>query len=321
MMTYRILGNTGLEVSEIGLGTWALGTGIYGKVEPGAPDRLVGGAIDKGINFFDTAPLYGNPGEDGTAETVLGKALGSRRDEVIISSKFGRTATQVMPGRFTASEAVASCEASLRRIGSDWIDVFFFHSPFSPEEIDDGVWDALDRLKLEGKIRHIGHSVSKYEDTAEMSATWMRERKIEVIQVVLSPFNREARPLIATAAECGAGVVARECLANGFLSGAITAQTRFPEGSLNARYSREEIAGRAAYAEELAGAMVHGEVETLPQATYRWILDQPGVSLALSGAKHPEEMVDPVRAAELPPFGSDVFAKVEALHRKDFGAA
>jgi len=320
-MKYRTLGNTGFEVSEIGLGTWALGTNIYGDVEQDAPGQLIGRALDSGINFFYTAPLDGTPEEIGTAETILGKALGDRRSSVLISTKFGRTSKAVTPGRFTAQEAEASCEASLRRLGRETIDVFFFHSPFSPDEIADDVWDALGRLKEAGKIRSIGHSVSLYDQTASMSAEWIRERRIDVIQVVLSPFNREARPLIETAAAWNCGVVARECLANGFLSGSITRDTVFPEGSLNARYSREEIGERVGYAEALKKEMVADDSTTLPQATYRWILDQRGVSLALSGAKHPDELTDPVAATELERLTPTVLEHVEALHEKDFGAA
>jgi aryl-alcohol dehydrogenase-like predicted oxidoreductase len=320
-MKYRTLGKTGFEVSEIGLGTWALGTGIYGDVERDAPRRLIGRALDAGINFFDTAPLYGTPEEVGTAETILGEALADRRSPVLISTKFGRTSKAVTPGRFTAREAEASCEASLKRLGRDTIDVLFFHSPFSPEEIADDVWEALGRLRDAGKVRAIGHSVSLFEQTAAMSADWMRERRIEVIQVVLSPFNREARPLIETAIACDCGVVARECLANGFLSGTVTRDTVFPEGSLNARYSRGEIADRVDYAENLEREMVSGEVTTLPQAAYRWVLDQAGVSLALSGAKHPDELTDPVAASDLAEMPPAVLQRVEALHGKDFGAA
>ena len=320
-MNYRRLGRTGLKVSEIGLGTWALGTGIYGQVDKGAPERLIKHALELGINLFDTAPLYGTPEEDGTAESILGRALGDERDSVLISSKFGRTAKAVQPGRFNAAEAVASCEASLKRLGRDSIDILFFHSPFSPSEIDDDVWEALGELKTSGKIGFIGHSVSVYEKTSEMSASWMRERKIDVIQVVLSPFNREARPLIETAQACDCGVFARECLANGFLSGAITVETEFPEGSLNARYSRAEIAERVAYADKLAEKMVTGGLKTLPQAAYRWVLNEPGVSLALSGAKSPEELDDPVAGSELPKIDSALREELEALHPGDFGAA
>lgn len=320
-MKKRLLGRTKLECSEIGLGTWALGAGVYGKVELKEACRLIEASLDQGINFFDTAPLYGTSEESGVAESVLGKGLGSRRGEAIISTKFGRTSRRKNPPRFTAEEARSSCEASLRRLGRDWIDVLFFHSPFSPDEIDDGVWEELGRLRDEGKVRSIGHSVSKYPDTCDMSAEWMRQRRIDAIQVVLSPFNREARPLIRTAMEEGCGVVARECLANGFLSGAITKDTVFPAGTINARHSREEIAERVAYADRLKELLVGGEVKTLPQASYRWILDQPGVSLALSGAKRVEEMMDSVAASRAPSYGADALRQVEEMHKRDFEAA
>lgn len=320
-MKTRKLGSTGLECSEIGLGTWALGTRIYGETDEQAARDCIRGAVDRGVNFFDTAPLYGSKTEDGLAEKVLGRGLGAHLNEVLIATKFGRTSTQVMPGRFHAAEARSSCEASLRRLGRDWIDLFFFHSPFSPDEIQDDVWAELGKLREEGKIRHLGHSVSMYEATAEMSAGWMRERRIEVIQVVLGPFNREARPLIQTALEEGCGVVARECLANGFLSGVITRDTVFPQGSLNDRYSHEEIGERVDYAERLRGILQVGGVRNLPEATYRWVLDQPGVSLALSGAKNLAELEDCLNASARDGFSAETLAEAERVHAKDFPPA
>lgn len=320
-MNRRVLGNSGLEVSEIGLGTWALGSPVYGKTNPQDAERLIQGAIDLGINFFDTAPLYGTKTEDGVAELVLGQALGGRSGDVLVATKFGRTATDVMPGRFTAKEARLSCEASLRRLGRDHIDLLFFHSPFSPDEIEDDVWETLVALRIEGKVRSLGHSVSMYSDTKDMSATWMRERKIDAVQVVLSPFNRETRPLIAVAKQEGCGVVARECMANGFLSGAIRKDTVFPEGSLNARYDREEIAARVDYADQLSEVLVSGQVQSLPQASYRWILDQPGVSLALSGAKQLSELEDCIAAARASSYSSETLAVAEDLHKRDFAPA
>ena len=317
-MKKRLLGKTGLDCSEIGLGTWALGSSVYGDVENDDATRLVGESLDSGINFFDTAPLYGSKTADGIAESVLGKGLGARRDDAIISTKFGRTARNVMPGRFNAAEARESCEASLSRLGTDRIDLFFFHSPFGPDEIDDDVWEELDGLKSEGKIRFLGHSVSMYEDTRDLSAQWMQDRRIDAIQVVLSPFNRETRPLIKTALELDCGVVARECMANGFLSGGIRKDTVFPEGSLNSRYSREEIAERVDYAESLKTHLVSGEIESLPQAAYRWVLDQAGVSLALSGARNREEMRDSVFAANAKSYEEATLFAAEAIHLQDF---
>jgi len=321
VMKTHPLGKTGLTVSEIGLGTWALATDIYGEIARDAQQALVDHALEAGVNFFDTAPLYGTKEMDGVAETVLGAKLGARRHDVVIATKFGRTSSNVMPGRFHAREARVSCEASLRRLQRDWIDLLFFHSPFTPDEIDDDVWAELGKLQQEGKVRALGHSVSMYDATAAMSADWLRQRRIDAVQVVLSPFNREARPLIAVAEEVGAAVIARECLANGFLSGTITADTVFPEGSLNARYSREEIGERAAYAEALAEKLVVEPIQTLPEATYRWVLDQPGVTLALSGAKRPAELADCLRASQAPAHPTACLDAVETIHRKDFGAA
>lgn len=320
-MQYRELCSGGPQASEIGLGTWALGSPVYGTVEASTAERTVGTALDSGINFFDTAPLYGTKDEDGIAETILGKALGAKLDEVLISTKFGRTARAVMPGRFTAEEAVKSCDASLRRLGRDHIDLLFFHSPFKPEEISDDVWEALESLKGSGKIRYVGHSVSMYSDTAEMSADWIRKGLIDVVQVVLSPFNREARPLIEAARDNGCGVIARECLANGFLSGAITDDTVFPEGSLNARYSREEIESRVRYANRLSQLFGAEGISDLVQATYRWILDQNGVTVALSGAKNDLELSGPVRASGLTSFDEALLSACEEVHTVDFGAA
>ncbi|MCH2615090.1 MAG: aldo/keto reductase, partial [Opitutales bacterium] len=186
-MRRRAFGETGLDCSEIGLGTWALGSGVYGEVERTEAHNLIGQALDTGINFFDTAPLYGNKYEDGVAEIVLGEGLGRRKDQAIISTKFGRTARQVMPPRFNADEAKKSCDDSLKRLGRDWIDLFFFHSPFESDEIEDDVWQGLTELKQNGKIRFIGHSVSIYDDTKDLAEEWMSERKIDAVQSVLSP--------------------------------------------------------------------------------------------------------------------------------------
>lgn len=317
-MKHVRLGQTDLKCSEIGLGTWALGSSVYGEVERSEVKQLIHESLDHGINFFDTAPLYGNKNEDGVAETVLGLGLGSRRDEAIISTKFGRTARQVMPPRFTAAEARKSCEASLRRLGREWIDLLFFHSPFAASEICDDVWEELDELRSEGKLRYLGHSVSMYEDTRELSTAWIRDRRIDAIQVVLSPFNRETRPLIGIAKAEGCGVVARECMANGFLSGAIRKDTVFEAGSLNSRYSKDEIEARVDYAELLKKTLIADDVETLAQGAYRWVLDQEGVSLALSGARNFVELEDAIKATSATAYANAVLSELEALHQQDF---
>ena len=319
-MKTRTLGRTGIEVSEIGLGTWAFNSWIYGEVDNNESIRTIRSALDLGITFFDTAPLYGVGKEDGVAERILGQGLGAERDRVVISTKFGRNPS-LEGTHFNAKRARESVEESLQRLGTDRIDLLFFHSPFGPHEIDDDVWAALADLKAAGKIRAVGHSISLFQDTQGMARQWALERKIDAIQVVLSLMNREALPLIHDLGAAGIGIVARECVANGFLSGAITADTVFPEGSLNARYSREEIAERAGYADRLKKTLVRGEITSLPRAALRWALDQDHVSLALTGAKNTDELRDCALAAEAGSYTEKEIRKAEALHRKDFPAA
>ena len=318
-MNYRTLGRTGLRTSEVGLGTWAFASQIYGEVAKGDAHATIRAALDAGVTFFDTAPLYGDAERDGIAETILGRALGSDRERVLISSKFGRYSTDAA-SHFDARCARASVESSLRRLGTDRLDVLFFHSPFGPDEIHDDVWEELGRLKDEGKMRVVGHSISKFEDTEGMARGWAAERKIDVVQVVYSLMNRQAAGLIADLGADGVGVVARESLANGFLTGAITRDTVFPEGHLNARYSRDEIAERVGYVEAL-GFLVRGDVANVPQAAFRWVLDDPNVSLVLSGASNPAQLADAVAASAAAPYADDERARADALHTRDFQAA
>ena len=319
-MKYRTLGRTGLRCSEVGLGTWAFASQIYGDVLESDSLKAVQSAIDVGINFFDTAPMYGTSKHDGVAEEILGRGLGHNRDAVIISSKFGRNPTDGNKPNFHAQRCMNSVEDSLRRLGTDHIDVLFFHSPFSPDEIHDDVWAALDRLKDDGKIRFVGHSISMFHDTEQMARDWALERKIDVIQVVYSLLNRDAKSLIEFLGKENVGIVAREALANGFLSGAITKDTHFPSNNLNDRYSRNEIIERVEQVERLS-FLVKDEIESMPQAAMRWVLDHTEISLVLSGAKNPKEILECASASDAVGYTTDEMRRVDSLHKKDFQAA
>ena len=328
-MEHRLLGRTGLSCSVVGLGTWALAAQIYGDVSATDAHRTVRAALDAGVNVFDTSPLYGDATRNGIAEERLGAALADGGADALVFSKFGRYATDGAAPNFHAARARESVEGSLQRLGRDRLDVLFFHSPFGAHDIHDDVWDELGRLKDEGKVGFVGHSISRFADTEAMARRWAEERRIDVVQVVYSLMNREAAGLIADLSAAGVGVVAREVLANGFLSGTVTPGTVFPPGSLNARYARDEIAERAAYADALAGALVRGtpggereaNVPNLPAAAFRWVLDDPGVALALSGATSPAQLADALAAARAAPFTAAEHAASRRLHPRDFEAA
>lgn len=319
-MKYRTLGRTGLRCSEVGLGTWAFASQIYGDVPESDAFAAIHSAVDAGINFFDTAPLYGTSKRDGVAEEILGKALAGKRDSVIISSKFGRNPTDQNKPNFHAQRCIDSVEDSLCRLATDHIDVLFFHSPFSPDEIHDDVWAALSKLKNEGKIRFVGHSISMFQDTEQMARDWASERKIDVVQVVYSLLNREAKSLIDFLGKEEIGIVARESLANGFLSGTITKETRFSSNNLNSRYSRDEIVERVEQVERLS-FLVRDEIKSMPQAAMRWVLGHPEISLVLSGARNNKEILECAAASDSVGYTKNEMQKAGSLHRKEFQAA
>ena len=319
-MEYRKLGRTELQVSEIGLGTWAFNSLVYGRVGKSDALNTITTAIDQGINFFDTAPLYGDEKNDGVAETLLGDGLKGCRQEMIISSKFGRKPTDGNRANFCAKYARASVEESLKRLGTDYLDILFFHSPFSESEIQDDIWGELDRLKKAGSIRYVGHSISMFDQTASMAREWSEEGKIDVIQVVYSLLFRQSTDLICELGETDIGIVARESLANGFLSGKIKEDTIFPPGTLNARYSREEIISRVQRVRDLS-FLVRDPIESMPQAALRWVLDNLNVTSTLTGAKTSVEVIDCAKASKLPEFTVYEHDKAKLIHHFDFNPA
>jgi aryl-alcohol dehydrogenase-like predicted oxidoreductase len=322
-MKYRTLGRTGLKVSEVSLGTWAFGSpSIYGAVDSGDANRAIRGALDAGINFFDTAPLYGTKEADGIAEKVLGQALGTDRDKVTIATKFGRYHSRVHTNElFDGATVTWSVEQSLLRLGTDRLDVLFFHSPTHPDKIRDDVWGALDALKRSGKVRFVGTSTGFIQDTGAMTTTWAKDGRIDVAQIAYSLTYREWEPIIAELGRLGVGIVARESLANGFLAGVFTQDTVFPAGSLNSRYSREEIIERVDLANRYKAILMRRDVSSLAAAAMRWVLDNPNVSLVLSGSRKLEEILDCAAASDAAPYSAAELGQARTLHTKDFSPA
>ena len=319
-MKQRSLGKSGIQCSEVGLGTWAFASQIYGAVAEKDALETIAHALDSGITLFDTAPLYGTKDVDGISEIILGKGLGGRRNDVLISSKFGRYSTDSSGGDFSAARARESVEGSLRRLGTDSIDILFFHSPFGGHEINDDVWEELDKLKAEGKIRLVGHSISMFEDTEGLAREWANERKIDIIQVVYSLMNRQSGDLIRDLAAIGIAVFARESLANGFLIDGLTEDIDFGQKNINNRYSAEEVKERTEYVRNLR-FLVRDDVATMPQAAVRWVLDNSNVSAILSGAKNVAELQDWIDGASAKPYSDAEIAKAVEVHYRDFQAA
>src|SRR5438445_8223639 len=219
-MRYRTLGSTGLKVSEVGFGAWAIGGNAhgnsYGPTEDEASIAAIEKAVELGCNFFDTADVYGH----GHSEELLGKALKGRRKEVVLATKGGSDFYHDPPRlNFTEAHIFFAVEQSLKRLDTDIIDLYQLHNP--PFSVIEGgrVFEPLEKLKKQGKVRYYGISIHDPQE----GLLAMKTGKPSTIQVVYNYLRRDAaEELFPRALAEGVGIIAREPLANGFLTAKYT---------------------------------------------------------------------------------------------------
>ena len=226
-MKYRVLGKTGLKVSEVGFGAWAIGGNAYGNSYGPTDDKLslaaIGRALELGCNFFDTADVYGH----GHSEELLGQALRGHRSEVIIATKVGGDFYHGTPRmNFNPDYLEFALGKSCERLGTDCIDLYQLHNPPIQLIKDGRVFKILERLKASGKIRHYGISIHDPQE----GLLAMRAGELEAIQVAFNILRQEAKnQLFREATKNNVGIIAREPLANGFLAGKLKSESTFPQ--------------------------------------------------------------------------------------------
>jgi len=299
-MEYRPFGRTGLQVSAVGFGCWEIGGG-YGQIEESEFNRAIGRALDLGINCFDTAEGYGN----GASERALGHALGARRRDVILVTKFGM-GYRDKPMLRDASRArvMASIDKSLQNLGTDWVDVYFVHWPDRATPFDETM-RALEDVVREGKVRFVGVSNFKRD---EIEAC-MRVRRVDVAQYGWNLFDRRMqRDILPCCKEHGIGFMAYGSLAYGLLTGAFTPDTDFGSNDWRARASKmgsiklfDTLFGPECFPRNLRVVEDLKELaarhdRTLPQLALNWTISNPLVSTALVGCRAVSEVEDNVGA-------------------------
>ena len=310
------------NVSEIGLGCWQLGGSDWGAVDETDCLAILSRAADAGINFFDTADVYGA----GRSESLVGRFLRESGRDIFVATKLGRTG-ELYPDHYTEAGLRAATEASLRRLGVESLDLTQLHC-VPPEVLRRGdVFAWLRALQAEGKIRRFGASVESVEE----GMLCLEQPGIASLQVIFNVFRQKpAESLFERARELGVAIIVRLPLASGVLAGKFTRDTTFAAAD-HRNYNRdgqafnvgETFAGLPfAKAVELADALKGflPDGMNLAQMAQRWILDHPAVTTVITGASRPEQVEANAGVSVLPPLGKALHERLAAFYRDEVRA-
>jgi aryl-alcohol dehydrogenase-like predicted oxidoreductase len=315
-MEQRVLGKTGKPVSVVSLGTWQLGAD-WGSVTESDALAVLRAAVESGVTFFDTADVYG----DGRSERIIGRFLAANPGaEFTVATKMGRRVAQD-PGFFTLDNFRAWTDRSRANLGMDRLDLVQLHCPPTPVFSSDAVYDALDTLVAEERIAAYGVSV----ETCAEALTAMARPGTATVQIILNAFRRKPLDEVLPAARAaGVGIIARVPLASGLLSGRYTHETSFAADDHRTfnRHGEAFDAGETFSgvdfdtgvdaAREFAALAPAGA--TPAQAALRWVIQQPGVSTVIPGARNAVQAEQNAAAAALPPFSDADLGAIADLY-------
>jgi aryl-alcohol dehydrogenase-like predicted oxidoreductase len=295
-MRTRQLGSSGPTISVIGYGAWEAGGDAWG---PNESDQVVIDAIragiDAGITWIDTAEVYG----DGQSEELVGRAIEGRRDQVVIASK---VAPKPDGSGFRPDDVRAACEASLKRLGIDAIDLYQCHWPDENVPVED-TWGAMAALQDDGLVRHIGVSNFSQAEIERCEAI----RHVDSLQPPFSMLDLRERDLIRWCGEHGVGVVVYGPLAYGLLTGAITMETEFDQsdwrsGSGSGNYRRMFAPGKREHSLAVVDRLrpIADRLGiTVGQLALAWAVHQPGVTAAIAGSRNPDHVRENAGAGDV----------------------
>ncbi|MCP2313786.1 aldo/keto reductase [Kitasatospora paracochleata] len=316
-MEQRVLGRTGRPVSVVGLGTWQLGAD-WGEVDEGEALTVLDSAVAGGVTFFDTADVYG----DGRSEQLIGQYLNTagRDADILVATKLGRRLPPA-PENYVMDNFRPWVERSLRNLGVDRLDLVQLHCPPTPVYSTDAVYDALDTLVAEQKIAAYGVSV----ETCDEALTAIARPGVASVQIILNPFRlKPLERVLPAASAAGVGIIARVPLASGLLSGRYTKDTVFAADD-HRTYNRDgssfdqgETFSGVDFATGVEAAAEFGELApagaTPAQTALRWIVQQPGVTSVIPGARTPAQARANAGAGDLPALPDSTLDAVRDLY-------
>ena len=314
-MKYRELGKSGIRVSEVGLGCWQLG-GDFGPIDDERAQAILGAANQSGINFWDTADVYGA----GESESRIGRYVGSNSAAPVVATKVGRDAS-LYPDRYTKSAVRENIEGSARRLGVDAVDLVQLHC-VPPDVLYAGdIIDWLESFREDGLIRAYGASV----ETLEEARFALTVPGLTSIQLIFNLFRQNAiHELFPLAIENNVGIIVRLPLASGVLAGKMKIDQQFAPTD-HRHYNR---AGEAfSQGETFSGVPFERAIEvvervrpwvpegqTMAQMAMRWILDQPAVSTVITGASRPTQVRENASVSSLEPISAELHERLARLY-------
>jgi aryl-alcohol dehydrogenase-like predicted oxidoreductase len=312
------LGRTGWKVSAISFGTWAMGA-EWGAVNDQESLAALHCALDSGVNFFDTADVYG----DGRSERLLAQVRSERSDPFYVATKAGRRLNPHVAGGYNRDNLTAFVERSLQNLRTDTLDLLQLHCPPTEVYYMPEVFEVLDELKNAGKLRHYGVSVEKVEEALKA----IEYPGVETVQIIFNIFRQRPTDLFfSEARRKRVGILARLPLSSGMLSGKLSPTSSFAANDHRAFNRHGESFDRGETFSGLDYNIGLQAVEalrrhvppgmTMATMALRWILMFPEVTCAIPGAKRPEQVQENARAADLSPLPAETMSAIEEIYNE-----
>lgn len=318
-MEKRILGKTGFEISEISLGTWQVGGKWGDKFNHANADRILNTAVDHGVNFIDTADVYG----DGESEKAVGRLIHSRSERIIVATKCGRKLNPHVDEAYQPAVLRKFVEDSLKSMNLETLDLIQLHCPPTETFYRPEVFELFNDLKKEGKILNMGVSVEKVEEALK----GIEYDNVTTIQIIFNMFRqRPASDFFQAAAKKNVGIIVRVPLASGLLTGKFTPSTVFNPDDHRAFNRHGEAFDKGetfAGIDYLKGLNAVEEIKklfpadsTLATVALKWILMFPEVSCIIPGASRPEQILSNLKASELPDLSKDQMEGIKQIYEQ-----
>ena len=315
-MEYRELGRTGWKVSSVSFGAWAIG-GTWGAVDDSESLSALHRALDRGVNFFDTADVYG----DGRSERLLARLRRERSEPFYVATKAGRRLSPHVADGYNRANLTAFVERSLRNLEVEALDLVQLHCPPTDVYYRPEVFGVLDDLVRAGKLRHYGVSVERVEEALKA----IEYPGVQSVQIIFNIFRQRPRDLFfAEALRKRVGILARLPLSSGMLAGKMSRETTFANDDHRAfnregaAFDKGETFSGIDYETGLQAVealrVLTPEGMSMAQMSLRWILAFPAVTCAIPGARRPSQVDENVAAADLPPLNDDTMAAIDAIY-------